>query len=419
MNIITDKQTKPIVLIIDDSDSIQKYVRALLEEAGFRTFSATDGRAGLDRIESHNPDVVLLDIEMPVMNGLEVLDALGRGDRLYSVVLFTHLSDSKNRISGLDKGADDYITKPIEPEELIARVKAASRTSELKKQLVSARHVAEEALIKYRNAQKNLINEHKLTAIAKLASGMAHEINNPLGFIKSNLGTIDKYARILSEGANRFVELSNTFAWENSSSDNTIKDTLLWMKKAKLDFICKDINPMVSETVEGVDRISSILKYLLIMDQATAYSKVESLDINSIVNACVMDFKSKLGPEIIFNTEFSATPLIVTACSEQLGIINSNIILNSVDAVGETGTITVKTRLEEECACIEIRDTGSGFPREVLPLIFDPFFTTKESYNNIGLGLTLSQYFIHAHGGQVEVESAEGEGTRVIIRIPQ
>jgi len=137
------------VLIIDDSPSVQKYVKELLENVGFSTLAATNGQAGLEMIESKHPDVVLLDIEMPVMTGLEVLDALDHGSRLYSIILFSHLSGVKKRVTGFNKGADDYITKPINPEELIARVIAATKTTVLKKELAKAKSDADSILIKY------------------------------------------------------------------------------------------------------------------------------------------------------------------------------------------------------------------------------------------------------------------------------
>ncbi len=149
---------RPTVLIVDDSKSIQKYVRELLEKAGFITIVAENGRMGLECIKSKKPDVVLLDVEMPVMTGLEVLDSLGQDKRLYSIILFSHLSDIKNRIKGLDKGADDYITKPIEPDELIARVKVAVRNMVQKRDLVKAKEDAETALKEYHEAARR-INE--------------------------------------------------------------------------------------------------------------------------------------------------------------------------------------------------------------------------------------------------------------------
>ncbi len=155
VNSKSDKE-KPNVLIVDDSQSIRKYVSELLDKAGFNISVAENGRMGLEHIRAKNPDVVLLDVEMPVMSGLEVLENLGHEQRLYTVILFSHLSDIKNRIKGLDKGADDYITKPIEPDELVARVKVAVRNMVQKRELLKAKVDAESALEQCRIAMREL-----------------------------------------------------------------------------------------------------------------------------------------------------------------------------------------------------------------------------------------------------------------------
>lgn len=268
MSSVDNNRLKPGVLIVDDSRSIQKYVTKLLEDAGFRIFSATDGRMGMQCIESQNPDVVLLDIEMPVMNGLEVLDELEHHKRLYSIVLFTRLSDIKNRITGLEKGADDYIAKPIQPDELIAKVRAAARTAGLKRELAETKKTAEDALDKFHKTQNELIEEQQISALVKIASEMAHEINNPLGYIQGNVITLKRYSDILAEGTKRLMDLSNKFKEKDTGPEQAADEILKWLKKSKIESICRDIQPLISETLEGVERISSILKYLLMKDQA-------------------------------------------------------------------------------------------------------------------------------------------------------
>ncbi|HDH05494.1 MAG TPA: hybrid sensor histidine kinase/response regulator [Nitrospirae bacterium] len=411
-------QTKPIALVVDDSQSISTYVRELLQEAGFRVFTASNGRIGLEYIESHNPDVVLLDIEMPVMNGLEVLDELGKLKRLFSIILLTSLSNIKTRIEGLNKGADDYITKPFDKRELIARVSVALRTTTLKRELESAKCIAEDALSKFRKAQNKVIEEQKINAIARLAAGMAHEINNPLGFIQSNIGALKKYSAILSEGAGRFIRISNSSCAGCCSADKAIKELLPWIKKSKLEFIRRDIEPLVSETLKGVNRISSILRCLLIMDQAVFYTETEVLDLNDIVR--IFEDLSCLGlpSGVSFVTDLTDSPLMVTGKSGQLRIATENIFKNAIRAVGEEGEIRVITRLEDNLACMEIRDSGEGIPLEIMTRVFEPFFTTGKSHETIGLGLTISQYFVQAHGGRITIQSAAGEGVCVKIMVP-
>jgi signal transduction histidine kinase len=414
-----NENIKPCVLIVDDSQSIQRYVKDLLEEAGFRTLSATDGKMGCECIKDHNPDVVLLDIEMPVMNGLEVLNTLGKDRRLYSIILFTHLSDLHSRVTGLEKGADDYITKPIEPDELIARVRAAARTTSLKRELAEAKKTAEDATDKFHVTQKKLIEEKKIASIAMLASGMAHEINNPLSFIQSNLGTLKRYSGILAEGSKRFIDISNIMKAKDPKLEQAIDETLDWSIKSKVALIHKDIEPLISDTFEGVVRISSILSCLLLMDKAVYYSEVDTIDLNTLVKSLTNSFLLRLPPEALLTIDTPDTPLNVIGKNDQLLIAIENILQNAVDAAGEDGTIKVTTYSENDQACIEIQNSGEGIPQEVLPKIFEPFFTTRASQKKIGLGLTISQYLIDANGGNIEVKSCPGEGTSVTITFSQ
>ncbi|NVN93188.1 MAG: response regulator [Desulfuromonadales bacterium] len=185
------------ILIIDDSRSIQVFVQELLHGAGYAVSSAYDGESGLALIHPSEPNVVLLDVEMPGMTGLQLLDQLAGKSRLFAIIMFTTRSALDQIVEGLTKGADDYIVKPFQPEELLARVASAKRSVAMKRELAQAHRQADEALLRLGEAQSQLIEEKKMQAIARLATGVAHEINNPLGFIQSNLGTLGRYAGYL------------------------------------------------------------------------------------------------------------------------------------------------------------------------------------------------------------------------------
>jgi two-component system NtrC family sensor kinase len=419
MDHIEDIKDKPCVLIVDDSQSIQKYVKELLEGGGFRVFSATDGRIGLKYMEDKKPDVVLLDIEMPLMNGLEMLDELGKSKRLYSIILFSHLSDVRNRIIGLDKGADDYITKPVQPDELLARVRAAARTTKLKMELAKAKKTAEDAIDKFHRTQRKLIREQNMAAITKLACGMAHEINTPLGLIQSNLGTLKRYAGILAEGSKRFIDISDKMKDKDPGWDKALDEILNWLKESKVALITEDIGPLISDAFEGTARISTILDYLLLMDNAVYCTDAEIIDLNTLVKSLNSFSKLRLPPGVILTIDSSDTPLNVTGKNDHLHIAIVNILKNAIEAAGEAGTIKVTTYSENNRACIKIHNSGEAIPQDVLPGIFEPFFTTKASQKKLGVGLTISQYLINANGGHIEVKSCPGEGTSVTISLSQ
>jgi DNA-binding response OmpR family regulator len=149
------------VLIIDDSRSIQQFVGDLLRKAGYVVSSAGDGESGLALIGSSEPDIVLLDVEMPGMSGLQVLDQLAGEKSLFAIILFTSRSTLEQIVEGLNKGADDYIVKPFQPDELLARVASAKRSVAMKRDLVFARQQADEALARLLESQSQLVEEKK------------------------------------------------------------------------------------------------------------------------------------------------------------------------------------------------------------------------------------------------------------------
>jgi signal transduction histidine kinase len=413
-----NENIKPCVLIVDDSQSIQLYVRDLLEEAGFRTLSATDGKMGLKYIKDHAPDVVLLDIEMPVMTGLEVLDSLGGAKRLYSIILFTHLSDLHYRIKGLDKGADDYITKPIEPDELVARVRAAARAASMKQELADARNAIEGKLKIFHSSQKEVIENNKINSLAKLASGMAHSINSPLGYINSNLGTLKKYIDVLSENMRDLSDQSGLANTDNLNTDEIARASHKLSKRPKIDYILNDIKPIISEIKEGIDHISSIIRYLQVMDNAGFHTERTLEKFNVIINLITANFRSKIPPRISFAVDLYEASLMATCNIEQIITAVECIITNAVDAISGEGTINIRTYPKNEWVCVEIRDSGEGIATEDIKYIFEPFFTTKHLMKKVGLGLTIAQCLLLANRGSIDITSIPGQGTTIVIKLP-
>ena len=260
MNIYPGDEAAPLVLIIDDSRAVRQYVSELLANAGYRVITATDGLSGIELVKAESPDAVLLDIEMPDMSGLEVLDMLNRQQRLYSVLMLTTRSDIEDRIKGLNRGADDYITKPFQPDELLARVLAAARNAALKKELHLARETTIAALRKLHEVHDRIVEEQKSVTLSRFAAGVAHEINNPLGYVMSDLNTFLKYTHVLFEGLDRLAKIHDMFQVMDGSVWESVDATVTWANKSKIDFMRADIVPLVSQIMEGFDRISSAVK---------------------------------------------------------------------------------------------------------------------------------------------------------------
>lgn len=394
------------VLIIDDSRSIQQFVGGLLHEAGYEVSSAYDGKSGLALIGSSEPDVVLLDVEMPGMTGLQVLDQLAEKRPLFSIIMFTTRSSIDQIVEGLSKGADDYIVKPFKPEELLARVAAARRTVALKRELADAHRQAEEALIRLRETQSQLVEEKKMHAIARLAAGVAHEINNPLGFIRSNLGTLGRYSEFLISSINSYLK-------EELDSDASPSVDL-----KKLRVIRKDISPLIQETQEGFDRIAEIVRNFMHLEQGIGTHETQEENLNNILAGIVSVLGSEISADIRMTFTPALAPLPVMGVLTMLNTVFVNLVQNAVEAVAPGGEIRIRAGRKSGRQFCELHDSGSGIKAEDLPHIFDPFFSTKTNAKHFGLGLTIAECFVHAHGGTIEVTSSDGGGTRVMVLLP-
>jgi two-component system NtrC family sensor kinase len=275
-----------------------------------------------------------------------------------------------------------------------------------------------DALDKMHEAQSRIIEEQKLAAVARLAAGVAHEINNPLGFIQSNLHTLSVYARILADGSDRMLKMAVLLLDADAGVRNEAAEIVDWMKKVKLTRIRQDIEPLIAETCEGIGRIASIVNSLRVLDQANRCIKKELEDLGEVVTSSVFPCRLKLPPEVSLLTDCDGSPINTFCNRGQLNIALDNILQNALDAVGENGEIQVRLFKNESWACVQVMDSGDGISTENLGKVFDPFFTSRTNPGKVGLGLTVAQSLVHAHGGRIEISSALGQGSKVMIMLP-
>lgn len=253
------------------------------------------------------------------------------------------------------------------------------------------------------SAQRQLYQAEKMASVGQLAAGVAHEINNPIGFIRSNLSTAQSYVQdfkciaglVKSEGSEQLAA-----AW----------------KAADLDFVLEDFTPLLQQSVDGADRVARIvadLKGFSNVDQAE--EKVVDLNenIRSACNVAVGQVNARADLKLTLG---DLPPL--RCQSGHLSQVFLNLLLNAAHAMKTRGEIHIRSSVEDGRICIRVSDTGSGIAAEVLPRIFDPFFTTCDVGAGTGLGLTVSRDIIVAHGGSIEVESEVGVGTTFTIYLP-
>jgi two-component system, NtrC family, sensor kinase len=270
----------------------------------------------------------------------------------------------------------------------------------------------ETTLDELNSAQSQIYQQEKMASIGQLAAGVAHEINNPMGFITSNLGSLDKYVGRLSE----FIGVVDQ-AMQGCCDEAQAGPVLEARKRLKIDRILDDAHQLIIESQDGAGRVRRIvqdLKSFSRVDQA----ETALIDLNEALETTINIAWNEIKYVATMNREFGDIPK-VKCFPQQLNQVFLNLLVNAAHALGDTrGEITVRTEQEGDQVLVKISDTGCGMPEEVQRKIFDPFFTTKEVGKGTGLGLSISYDIIKKHGGSIEVESEVGRGTTFAVRLP-
>ena len=267
--------------------------------------------------------------------------------------------------------------------------------------------------------QAQLIQSEKMAAIGLLAAGIAHAINNPIGFIKSNLSIIGDYIESLLSVTSQSDKLLAFLAKEGRTEEEKSKfvsELKSKIKSIEFDYLKKDIPAILNETAEGISRVTSIVEDLSGFSRASEtdweiYDLHKGLD--STIN--IANNEIKYNASVIKN--FGEIPLI-DCIPSQINQVILNVIINAAQSIDESGEITVVTKLKGDRVSISITDTGSGIEPDDLEHLFEPFFTTKPIGMGTGLGLSVSYGIVKAHGGDIEITSNLGTGTTVEILLP-
>ena len=252
-------------------------------------------------------------------------------------------------------------------------------------------------------AQRQLYQAEKLASIGQLAAGVAHEINNPIGFIRSNLGTAQQYVR----GLSRLAALMKT---------GDIAQCRAAWEQADMGFVMEDFAALLRESIAGADRVAKIvadLKGFSSVDQA----EEEIVDLNDNLRFASNVLAGQIKDKAELVLELGELPKIL-CLPGHLNQVFLNLLLNAAQAIAEQGRIKVCSDVLNNEIRIRISDNGCGIPAGNLERIFDPFFTTREVGSGTGLGLTVCRDIVQAHGGRIEVESKVGAGTTFTVYLP-
>ncbi len=348
---------KKKILIADDVLDTVELLRKRLRHEDYDTAEAYDGEECVKRTREYMPDLIVLDVLMPKMDGFEVCKILKSDEKTkyIPIILLTARGDTESKVKGFDIGADDYLAKPFDFKELLARVRS---------------------LIARKEQRDRLAEEKKSEALDKMMEQLVHEIRNPLVSIG---GFAKRVHKNLPKG---------------------------------------DKNKLYLETiVHDAARLERMLEKLVEFKR-TDITYLEPVNLNKVIKEVLQDFESEIkSKKVDVHTDLMEELPLLSADRQQIKIALANLFKNAIESLGEgERRIRICTSPADGAVEVQISDTGKGISREDLERIFDPFFTTK--VYGPGLGLTLALKIIHAHRGTVTVESEPGQGTSLTIRLP-
>lgn len=303
--------------------------------------------------------------------------------------------------------------------ELERRV--ADRTCRLEAanaELTALARQLESAYEELKSAQARVLQQEKMASIGQLAAGVAHEINNPMGFIISNLHSLDKYAQKISGFFSEQCRKVEALAGLGDARCDGVLEEMKAQKKAlKLDWVIEDLTHLVRESLEGAERVKTIVLNLKSFSRVEASEIPMLADINAGIESTIKIIWNELKYKAVVNLDLGPIPEIECNLG-QLNQVFLNILMNAAQAMEQVGTITVKSWCDEAAVYVAISDTGAGIPAEKLPRIFEPFFTTKAVGEGTGLGLSIVYDIVKKHDGEITVASEVGKGTAFTIALP-
>ena len=294
-------------------------------------------------------------------------------------------------------------------EETVAR--RTTQLTEANRELAAEHEELKTLLRKVEDSQNQLLQSEKMAAIGQLAAGVAHEINNPIGFVNSNLGTLHDYVEQLLTLIDVYEQC------ETESADLPREKLAAAKKEADLEFLRDDVRALLTESQDGLARVKKIvqdLKEFSHVDEAEWQDANINDGLESTLNVVWAELKYKA--EVI--REYGNLPR-VRCIAAQVNQVLMNMLVNAAQAIEEHGTIIVRTGVQGSEVWIEVADTGKGMPPEVKKRMFEPFFTTKPVGKGTGLGLSLSyDIIVKRHDGRFDVDSTPGKGTTIRVWLP-
>jgi signal transduction histidine kinase len=403
------------ILIVDDEEPVRKMFAEFLSDQYICTTAASSDEA-LSCLAVTPYALVISDMQMPGRNGIELLREIRTRYPDSAVIMVSGIDRPQRIRDALHVGAFDYLIKPCELDVLGLSVERAlerrsltltarSYRADLERQNIelAARKAELERL------QTQIVHSQKMASLGQLAAGIAHELNNPAGFIYGNMDLLTEYVGRL--------ETVLAVYDRASLSDDTAAEVSLTKEKISYNALMSELRSMIADCREGAERIRDVVQSLRLFSRLDD-AEVKKIDLNDTIESTIRLLSRYYGSgRITLNRDYGKLPP-VNCYAGQLNQVWTNLLVNAAQAIGGEGEVRISTRVEGQAIVVVIGDNGCGIPADQLHKIFDPFFTTKPVGEGTGLGLSIIYGIIEKHGGSITAESEEGLGTRFTISIP-
>ncbi len=404
------------ILLIDDDEVDRMAARRTLKATNINTTlqEATNSTEGFEAAQTNTYDCILLDYQLPDGDGLSLLRRLREAQINTPVIMMTGQGDEELAVEMLHAGANDYLPKGKLKPETLAR--SLNNATSLFKAETERKAMAEQQRLliqELQEARDQLLQNEKMAAIGQLAAGVAHEINNPIGYINSNLGTLQRYTDDLINLVECYQQLESQLKMDQPE---LIQQSCALKKNIDLEYIKEDLPDLVRESQEGAERVRQIvqdLKEFSHVDEA----EWQWVDLHHGLDSTLNIVRNELKYKAEIHKEYGDLPQVECLAS-QLNQVFMNLLVNAAHAIEKQGIITLRTGCDENEVWVKISDTGKGIPEKNLKRIFEPFYTTKAVGIGTGLGLSLSYSIIKKHHGHIDVVSEKNRGTQFTIHLP-
>ena len=520
------------VLLVEDSTATALPLQAFIEASGHLVTHVTTGEAALASYRESPPDMVLMDLIMPGIGGIEATRQIKaiRTERWVPLIIMTALDSDADVIVGLEAGADEYLTKPLNFKVLGARMRAMQRIAGMQKALADvlanvtdgivlinpqgrifsfnraaqimfgyhpsevigenvsvlmpaphrtqhdgylkrfmmtrepkvigqsrrlegmrrngtvfplqlgvsnimtpdgevfiglihdlSEEVAHQEIQRKLNMELDAAREQALlsertAALGHFAAGIAHELNTPLGYLQSNLNILSTYATDLLRLSEQLVTVNTGL--DKGPHVERSADINRLLKAVDFDYLKDDIPKLNKEMQSGLKRMSHIVDSLRDVLRP-GEPDLQKIDLRQSVESALTLLHGRFAPGLMIERDYGNRPASVDCTPAELGQVLINLLQNAIQAAGANGTISIRLRDDPTEVRLSIADNGPGIAPEHLPHLFNPFFTTRPLGEGKGLGLYVAAGIVKRHGGQIDVDSTPGKGSRFTVSLPR